>query len=49
MTPLIVIQTMGLIYQRKQKSSEEQTRDELLAMVHRDTKVIVVYDYEGRI
>ena len=49
MTPLIVIQLMGLIYQRKQKSSEELSRDELLAMVHKDTRVIVVYNYEERV
>ena len=48
MTPLIVIQTMGLIYQIKQKSSEELSKDELLAMVHKDAKIIVVYDREGR-
>jgi hypothetical protein len=48
MTPLIVIQIMGLFYQMKQKSSDEISKDELLAMIHKDSKVIVVYDYEGR-
>ena len=49
MTPLIVIQTMGLIYQIKHKSSDKISGDELLAMIHKDSKVIVVYDYEGRV
>ena len=47
MTPLIVIQIMGLIYKMKQKTSDELSQDELIALVHRDTRVIVVYNYEG--
>ena len=47
MTPLIVIQLMGLVYQRRQKSSDVLSQDGLLAIAHKDAKVIVVYNYEG--
>jgi hypothetical protein len=47
MTPLIVIQLMGLIYDRKIKSSEKLSQEELAAMGLQDSGVIVVYDYEG--
>ena len=47
MTPLIVIQLMGLIYQRKQRKSDELSIDEIKAMGLEDPGVIIVYDYEG--
>jgi hypothetical protein len=49
MTPLIVIQIMGLIYRKKLKTSDELSRDELEAMALDDSGVIVEYDYEGAV
>ena len=47
MTPLIVIQMMGLVYQSKQKKSDELSMDEIEAVGLKDSGVIVEYDNEG--
>jgi hypothetical protein len=47
MAPLIVIQLMGLMYQIKQRRSDALSEDTLKAMLQKDSRVIVVYDYEG--
>jgi hypothetical protein len=47
MTPLIVIQVIGLVYRRKLKTSDELSKDELEAMALDDSAVIIEYDYEG--
>jgi hypothetical protein len=49
MTPLIVIQVMGLIYRSKLKSSNERTKEEMEAMVMDDSGIIIEYDYEGAV
>ncbi|MDR1143770.1 MAG: DUF1538 domain-containing protein [Spirochaetaceae bacterium] len=49
MTPLIVIQIMGLIYRKKLRTSDELSRDELEAMALDDSGVIIEYDYEGAV
>jgi hypothetical protein len=45
MTPLIVIQVIGLVYRRKLQSSGELSRNELETMKLHDVDVIIEYDY----
>ncbi|GHV86574.1 membrane protein [Spirochaetia bacterium] len=49
MTPLIVIQLLGLVYRSKLKSSDELSRDTLEAMAQDDSGIIIEYDYEGAV
>jgi hypothetical protein len=45
MTPLIVIQIVGLIYSRKINISDEEAREELEAMAQEDSGIIIEYPY----
>jgi hypothetical protein len=49
MTPLIVIQVMGLIYRSKLKTSDELSKEELGTITQNDSGVIILYDYEGAV
>jgi hypothetical protein len=40
---------MGFIYDRKMRSSEMLSQEELIAMGLEDSGVIVIYDYEGTV